>query len=964
MKTETPPSSRLWNIEGWGLRWKVAAVLAVPLTVAVVLGGLRVQNEVSQAIEFRNQAKQVADVPEIVDLGTVFGTVSAGYVTKTVTNEDIVAMEKAIVAVRATTYNPAFPDAVAEKLRTSLIGIEKIRDDANNGIADPELPAKTAVIRADMTSVIDDVVLPIDDPEALNAHARLVGVWASQRRLADQVTAALEVLKNPNASLNALYSAAGAERAMIDTLARSFPQADAKIQELTDRNTARVALIDESVGGALPLLDLRASMLESVEIYGTMLDEASQTIASTVAAREQETTSAAIRDSLIVLGTLIAATLLGLLVARSLIQPIRRLRRGALQVANQDLPDAIDRIKDGDDSGVMEFDPIPVQTTEEIGQLARAVDDIHGQALRLAGEQAHLRLRIGDMFETLARRSKSLVDQQLGLIENLEFEEKDPKRLESLFRLDHLAARMRRNGENLLILSGTRTRRGHTAPVQVGDVVRAAMSEVEDYQRVEIKATPQGAISGAVATDIVHLLAELLDNSLRASPPESKVTFNFSRAVDGGLLLEITDRGIGIPAAEMVVINDRLASGGEVSPETARHMGLFVISRLADQHGLTVRMRPTFDTARNQGVTVSVHIPHTALVSPMTMEMTGPQARVDSEGNAVTGEQVAVAEPAVPVTVTVGPGPLTTGPIGLPQRGPVAPNGSPHPAPVAPNGLPQRNPIAPSGLPQRGPVAPNGSPHPAPVAPNGLPQRNPIAPSGLPQRGPVAPNGSPHPAPVAPNGLPQRTPGATSGLPQRTPGATSGLPLPSQDMTGPAPVAPVSAPTAAPVPVSESTAVGPEGDAEPTSTTQHRYRVNSQKTASFFQPRANVEPLRPIMHPQETTPIFSGMVSTGIVSDWLTAPTAGEGNRSWTSAADEGWDAAKRASAPRVESHTDSGLPQRQPGHQLVPGGVDGADKITTAKLRDPDAIREKLSRHQKGIRDGRAAGHAERNSI
>jgi signal transduction histidine kinase len=943
MNTETPPPNRLWNLEGWGLRWKVAAVLAVPLTVAVVLGGLRVQNEVSQALEFRNQAKQVADIPEIVDLGTIFGTVSAGYATKTVTNEDIVAMEKAIVAAKAATFNPAFPGSVTEKLQNALVGIEKIRDDVNNGVTDPELSAKTAAIRADMTDVVDEVILPIDDAEVLNAHDRLVGVWAAQRRLADQVTAALDVLKNPNAPLNALYAAAGAERAMIDVLARSYPDADAQIQELRDRNRARVDIIDGAVGGPLPLLELRASMLESVKIYGTMLEESTNTIASTVAEREQETTSAAIRDSLVVLGTLIAATVLGLLVARSLINPIRRLRRGALQVANHDLPDAIDRIKDGDDAGVMEFDPVPVQTTEEIGQLARAVDDIHGQALRLAGEQAHLRLRIGDMFETLARRSKSLVDQQLGLIENLEFEEKDPKRLESLFRLDHLAARMRRNGENLLILSGTRTRRGHSAPVQVGDVVRAAMSEVEDYQRVEVKATPQGAISGAVATDIVHLLAELLDNSLRASPPDSKVTFNFARAVDGGLLLEITDRGIGIPAAEMAAINDRLASGGEVSPETARHMGLFVASRLADQHGLTVRMRPTFDTARNQGVTVSVHIPHSALVSSMTMGMTGPQGRVDSDGYPVTGEQAAVAEPAVPVTVTVGPGPLTTGPIGLPQR-----------TPAEPNGLPQRTPAEPS-LPRR-----------TPAMLGVLPQRAPAEPEGLPQRGQSAPSPSPQPSPLAPPaGLPQRTPGA-SGLPQRTPGATTGLPQLNPEVSTPAPAPAPTAPPIESAPAAPAAPTAPAAkaeSAEAAGTTQHRYRVNSQKTASFFQPRANVEPLRPILHPQETTPIFSGMVSTGIVSDWLSTPTQGEGTKNWTSAADEGWNAAQRASAPPVEARTESGLPQRQPGHQLVPGGVDGADKITD-KLRDPEAIREKLSRHQKGIRDGRAASHAERNSI
>lgn len=281
----------------------------------------------------------------------------------------------------------------------------------------------------------------------------------------------------------------------------------------------------------------------------------------------------------------------------------------------------------GDNVEDIEFTRVPVHTTEEIGQLARAVDDMHGQALRLAGEQAHLRLQINDMFETLARRSKSLVEQQLGLIERLEYEEKDPARLESLFRLDHLAARMRRNGDNLLILSGTRMRRGHSAPVQLGDILRAAMSEVEDYQRVQIGSTPEGALSGTVATDIVHLLAELVDNSLRASPPDSTVTFSFARAVDGGLLVEIADRGIGIPAEELDAINERLALGGEVGPDTARHMGLFVVSRLAARHGLTVRLRPTFDTARNPGITASVHIPDVLLVSPLALSQTGPQPR-------------------------------------------------------------------------------------------------------------------------------------------------------------------------------------------------------------------------------------------------------------------------------------------------------------------------------------------------
>ena len=377
----------------------------------------------------------------------------------------------------------------------------------------------------------------------------------------------------------------------------------------------------------------------------------------------------------------------------------------------------------------------------------------------------------------------------------------------------------------------------------------------------------------------MHLLAELLDNSLRASPPDSKVTFNFARAVDGGLLLEITDRGIGIPAAEMAAINDRLASGGEVSPETARHMGLFVASRLADQHGLTVRMRPTFDTARNQGVTVSVHVPHTALVSPMSMEMTGPQCAVDADGYPVTGEQRRRCGTCRPGHRHRWSGTAeTTGPIGLPQRAPAEPNGLPQRTPAEPNSLPRRTPAMLGVLPQR-----------APAEPEGLPQGSPSEPSTS------APSPSPQPSPLAPTaGLPQRTPGA-SGLPQRTPGATTGLPQLNPEVSAPAPAA-------APAPVVDSAPAAPAARAEgmePAGNTQHRYRVNPQKTASFFQPRANVEPLRPILHPQETTPIFSGMVSTGIVSDWLATPTPGEGSKNWTSAADEGWNAAQRASAPQ-----------------------------------------------------------------
>src|SRR6185369_9494893 len=219
----------------------------------------------------------------------------------------------------------------------------------------------------------------------------------------------------------------------------------------------------------------------------------------------------AIRDSAIVLAAILLALLLVALVARSLIRPLRTLRDSALRVAHEDLAREIDRVRSGKEPGPVE--PIPVHTTEEIGQVAHAVDELHEQAVFLAGEQSRLQLQVGDMFETLSRRSRTLVDQQLSLIDRLERNEEDPERLESLFRLDHLAARMRRNGANLLVLAGAKVPREQVEPVPVSAIINAAASEVEDYTRVVTATVPDSEVAGQIAGDLVHLLAELLDNA-------------------------------------------------------------------------------------------------------------------------------------------------------------------------------------------------------------------------------------------------------------------------------------------------------------------------------------------------------------------------------------------------------------------------------------------------------------------
>ncbi|WP_416062315.1 ATP-binding protein [Rhodococcus indonesiensis] len=996
MSDESPPRQRWWNIEGWGLRWKVTAVLAVPVTVAMVLGGLRVQQELSNAVHFSSAADQVAVVPDLVDFGTAFGTASATLAAGTGVTNEIENLDTALERVRAVSQNPELDPVIAADLTRTVAAAESLRDRIAAGdIPLPELNEQTNTIRKDLIRIVEAIVEPIEDPSVLAEGTRLVDAWASQRYLFDQVMGIVAILRDPDQPGTALVSASGSELAMLETLARSYPASDAQIQELRSGVAERTAMIDAAGDGPLPILNLRSSLLESVEVYGTLIDEASDAISSTVLARASDTRSAALRDTAIVLGALLAALVLALLVSRSLVGPIRRLRYGALKVARQELPDAIDRIKVGDNVEDIEFTRVPVHTTEEIGQLARAVDDMHGQALRLAGEQAHLRLQINDMFETLARRSKSLVEQQLGLIERLEYEEKDPARLESLFRLDHLAARMRRNGDNLLILSGTRMRRGHSAPVQLGDVLRAAMSEVEDYQRVQIGSTPEGALSGTVATDIVHLLAELVDNSLRASPPDSTVTFSFARAVDGGLLVEIADRGIGIPAEELDAINERLALGGEVGPDTARHMGLFVVSRLAARHGLTVRLRPTFDTARNPGITASVHIPDVLLVSPLALSQTGPQPRTGEDGR--PAETLAprpprdVTAPAASDHASAPALPQRQPASALPQREPASALPQRQPAPVVSEsaaGLPQRQPGATPGLPQRRPGSTPGLPQRQPGAAaerqptplSDLPRRQPGPTPVLPPRRTETVSSAPAPAPTAPaprspgNGLPQRRPGATpgispqpttaapnngasgngastngasgNGLPQRRPGSTPGLPTP-----------PAASESALPQRNSEPAAVRDEAaaaDGQAGRAARHRYRTNPAKTASFFQPRTEANALRP----GAGTPIFADMMSS-----WLVDPTTQPEDRrpEWNSRADAGWRAAQEAAQAPVEQLTTAGLPRRAPGHRLVPGAVasPATGSVPAVRRRDPETIRANLSRHQQGVRNGRASAHA-----
>ncbi|CAA9275713.1 MAG: Putative sensor and ATPase, component of G-protein-coupled receptor (GPCR) system, partial [uncultured Corynebacteriales bacterium] len=340
----------------------------------------------------------------------------------------------------------------------------------------------------------------------------------------------------------------------------------------------------------------------------------------------------AITTGVVIAAILVIAFLTSLLIARSMIGPLRRLQVEANDVANVRLPEAIARLQRPDaTSAPPDIEPIGIDSRDEIGEVARTFDVLHKRAVELAGEQAGLRRNVNDMFVNLSRRSQGLVERQLKLIDELETGEQDPDQLANLFKLDHLATRMRRNSENLLVLAGEDAGRRWGRPIPLVDVLRAATSEVEQYHRIQLTGVPDVEVMGHAVNHLVHLVAELLENATVFSSPESKVLVHSQRLSDGGAMVEIEDRGIGMSAHEISDSNERLARPPEFDVSVSRMMGLYVVGRLATRHGITVRLRQ----AETGGVSAFVRIPVDVLASrfdkPRGQEDTagGPPAQAE-----------------------------------------------------------------------------------------------------------------------------------------------------------------------------------------------------------------------------------------------------------------------------------------------------------------------------------------------
>ncbi|WP_369240452.1 nitrate- and nitrite sensing domain-containing protein [Streptomyces sp. R21] len=308
------------------------------------------------------------------------------------------------------------------------------------------------------------------------------------------------------------------------------------------------------------------------------------------------------------LAAVAASLVISVRIGRGLVVELVSLRNGALEIARRKLPEAMRKLRAGEEIDVRAEAPPGPPAEDETAQVAEALGIVHRAALRAAVERAELASGISGVFVNLARRSQVLVHRQLSLLDSMERRSDDPNELSDLFRLDHLTTRMRRHAESLIILSGAAPGRAWRMPVSLTNVVRAAVSEVEDYARVEVRQLPEASVAGAAVADLTHLLAEIVENAAQFSPPHTRVRVT-GEPVGNGYAVEVEDRGLGMGTETLAEANRRIEQSEALDLFDSDRLGLFVVSRLAARHGIKVHLR----TSPYGGTTAVVLLP-TALL--------------------------------------------------------------------------------------------------------------------------------------------------------------------------------------------------------------------------------------------------------------------------------------------------------------------------------------------------------------
>ncbi|MFD0328861.1 ATP-binding protein [Streptacidiphilus monticola] len=805
---------RRYALSNWRIRTRLIALLLLPVVAALVLGGLRIQtslqsqqdlSKVSKLGDLAYAATALADALE-TERDTMAANVRNGdSQTQAVQNAQNDTIKKKLKFSYATqqldlTQLPGRGVDV-RNINSSLDLLVRVRLNAfatsEDGSIQRSVAAYDSLIQP-LLQLSGDLALAsanqelIQSTRALQAFAQWKENYSIVRAVisasllqgkankfvpsdVDYAKAANEAVARNKSEFQALY---GAEKSafLIGSWQQNnnvqATQRDMKAWLDQGAANAAVTAADWSTGESMSQMTLMAS---SENILVNELNTKVESLSS------QARTDAIVNAAVIAL-VLVVAVAGAAIVARSMVRTLAKLQDTAEDVADHRLPDLVRKLSESDPQDVdVSITPIGIDTTDEIGHVARAFDKVHSQAVRLAAEQALLRGNINAMFTNLSRRSQGLIQRQLSMISELESREADPDQLAQLFKLDHLATRMRRNGENLLVLAGEDPGRRWTRPVPLVDVLRAA-AEVEQYERIELASVPTADVAGRVVNDLVHLLAELLENATSFSSPQTRVRVTGHALPDGRVLIEIHDTGIGLSPDDLAEINERLANPPVVDVSVSRRMGLFVVGRLSLRHGIRIQLRPS----DSGGTTALVMLP--VDVTNVAERRAGGPQRAAGQGAPRPGAVPPGAGPRPGLPGQQGPG---TGqfdgprpgdtfggqPGALPQRGqqPGLPRARARPsarASPARASSPQRQPS--SGPTPRAPATPSAA----------SPARSPSAASSPASRRAA-------PGPVSSTARVRATPSAAS--PARCPSAAaSRLPAPVSS-TARAPATPSAA---------------------------------------------------------------------------------------------------------------------------------------------------------------------------
>ncbi len=962
-----PRSARSrFALRNWRVRWRLAALIAVPLLTAAVLGALTIHGDVSnwqatgrvQHLAQLNSAvvKYIQAVEDERDYSVASTANRAGFAARLRTARHVTDGAAAEVNALAAgiTVAGGYQLAAVQAANAVQVGVETLPL-VRKAVANPDFPS-TAIMQVYTVNIIQpaNTFTSTVGNEAINTDLRrdviaLGTLLQIQDSRSVQRALMLRAVSFPLPSLSSddLASLQQAQQQEKADQANFFASVDlAEQQNFSNTVTgppADAAALQESLAvellpftsAAHPLTSANAHTLAPATVDTDMSfvlgkvrqvsDELNGNISSLANSSRSDASTALLFTSLVTLLLLLLVLLISSLVARSLTRPLRKLRADALDVAGNRLPEMVRRLSqsEGTDESV-DIEPIGVTSTDEIGEVARAFDQVHREAVRLAADEAMLRGNLNAMFINLSRRSQSLIERQLSLIDSLEQSEQDSGRLSSLFRLDHLATRMRRNSENLLVLAGHEVTRRWSQPVPLVDVLRAAISEIEQYERVVLNVQPGIVVVGQAVNDVVHLVAEIVENATAFSPEDTQVYVSGQPLSSGGVLLDITDNGVGISDQEMSHANWRLDNPPVVDVAVSRRMGLFVVGRLAARHGVRVRLRH----AQAGGLTALIWLPDT-VAAPEVAPPLGRLRRFEADdygpARSLSAPLQASDTGAQATMAARIPRFSSTSPSASPSFTPAAdswPGAGPDgtgPSPIAGNGW-DADPV--QGLPVRGKS--NGITAPA----DGSADADEIAP-----RSPAAlagPGGSGGQGSSGPG--PSRLPAFGGQVPPQAPRIPS---IGSQDVRG-----------------GDGPSAGDRG-------------TNGAQATDGATDSGKVTVPPPATQDQRL-PIFDSLES-----DWFrrsgktlstARPAAGaqagaSGGESWTSPADEGWRAAQALAAPSAGDTTQAGLPRRVPRANLVPGSVGGGDDAEAdAPTRSPDAARTRMASFQRGVREGRAA--------